>query len=88
MQVKAVLRPPICRHPRTRSRDPGIHGRGSRRDGGVDGSRAPTAKAARDRVLVIEPVIKEMKFVSGGKRFFAGALAGAHDGEVHGRQNR
>jgi hypothetical protein len=29
------------------------------------------------RTLVIEPIITELKFVSGGQRFFAGAMAGS-----------
>jgi hypothetical protein len=29
------------------------------------------------RTLVIKPVISEVKFISGGKRFWAGALAGS-----------
>lgn len=31
----------------------------------------------KPRTLVIEPIVTELKFVSGGKRFFAGALAGS-----------
>lgn len=35
------------------------------------------AKAASAPTLAIEPVIEKVRFVSGGKRFFAGAFAGS-----------
>ncbi len=38
---------------------------------------AEPAKAEPARTLVIEPVIEKVRFISGGKRFFAGAFAGS-----------
>jgi hypothetical protein len=43
----------------------------------IDGWRQAAPVASKPRTLVITPLITEIKFISGGSRFWAGSLAGS-----------
>jgi hypothetical protein len=52
-------------------------GRLSTADPLIDGWRQAAPVASKPRTLVITPLITEIKFISGGSRFWAGSLAGS-----------